>query len=69
MLILPGSCTSLFTPHNYLSLSWLAKDPQAALREIRKLVQEAIKDMRKEGEAVPEPIALKHFSGKFWDIF
>ena len=45
------------------SLSWLAKDPQAALRGIRKLVQEVIEDMREEGEAVPEPIALKHFRG------
>ena len=47
------------------SLSWLAKDPQAALRGIRKLVHEVIADMGREGEAVPEPIALKHFSGKF----
>jgi predicted HicB family RNase H-like nuclease len=47
------------------SLSWLAKDPQGALRGIRKLVQEVIEDMRREGEAVPEPIALKRFSGKF----
>jgi predicted HicB family RNase H-like nuclease len=47
------------------SLSWLAKDPQAALKGIRKLVQEVVEDMRQEGEAVPEPIALKHFSGKF----
>jgi predicted HicB family RNase H-like nuclease len=54
-----GLCTE------FPSLSWLAKDPQAALRGIRKLVQEVIEDMRKEGEAVPEPIALKHFSGKF----
>ncbi len=54
-----GLCTE------FPSLSWLAKDPQAALRGIRKLVQEVMEDMRKEGEAVPEPIALKHFSGKF----
>jgi predicted HicB family RNase H-like nuclease len=54
-----GLCTE------FPSLSWLAKDPQAALRGIRKLVQDVIEDMRKEGEAVPEPIALKHFSGKF----
>jgi predicted HicB family RNase H-like nuclease len=47
------------------SLSWLAKDPQAALRGIRKLVHEVIEDMGREGEAVPEPIALKRFSGKF----
>jgi predicted HicB family RNase H-like nuclease len=54
-----GLCTE------FPSLSWLAKDPQAALRGIRKLVQEVIENMRKVGEAVPEPIALKHFSGKF----
>jgi predicted HicB family RNase H-like nuclease len=47
------------------SLSWLAKDPQAALRGIRKLVQEVAEDMRKEGEGLPEPIALKRYSGKF----
>ena len=54
-----GLCTE------FPSLSWLAKDPQAALRGIRKLVQDVIKDMRKEGEALPDPIALKHYSGKF----
>ena len=54
-----GLCTE------FPSLSWLAKDPRQALRGIRKLVQDVIEDMRKEGEAVPEPIALKHYSGKF----
>jgi predicted HicB family RNase H-like nuclease len=47
------------------SLSWLAKKPEAALRGIRKLVQEAVRDMRKEDEAVPEPIACRRYSGKF----
>lgn len=47
------------------SLSWLAKDPQAALRGIRRLVQEVVADMNRVGEAVPEPLALKHYSGKF----
>jgi len=47
------------------SLSWLAKTPGAALKGIRKLVEDVVKDMQEEGEAVPEPIALKHFSGKF----
>jgi predicted HicB family RNase H-like nuclease len=47
------------------SLSWLAKDPDAALRGIRKLVQEVVSDMRKEDESIPEPIALKQYSGKF----
>lgn len=47
------------------SLSWLAKNPEAALRGIRKLVEEVRNDMFKEGEAVPEPIALRQYSGKF----
>jgi predicted HicB family RNase H-like nuclease len=47
------------------SLSWLAKDPDTALRGIRKLVQEVVSDMTKEHEPIPEPIALKRYSGKF----
>jgi predicted HicB family RNase H-like nuclease len=47
------------------SLSWLAKTPGAALKGIRKLVEDVVKDMRNEGEAVPEPIACRHYSGKF----
>jgi len=47
------------------SLSWLAKDPDTALKGIRKLVQEVVSDMEKEHESIPEPIALKHYSGKF----
>jgi len=47
------------------SLSWLAKTPGAALKGIRKLVEDVVKDMQKEGEVVPEPIASRHYSGKF----
>ncbi|MDI6816349.1 MAG: toxin-antitoxin system HicB family antitoxin [Actinomycetota bacterium] len=47
------------------SLSWLSKEPEAALRGIRKLVEEVRSDMSKEGEAIPEPLALRHYSGKF----
>ncbi|HPD60456.1 MAG TPA: toxin-antitoxin system HicB family antitoxin [Thermodesulfobacteriota bacterium] len=47
------------------SLSWLAKTPAAALKGIRKLVEKVVKDMRDEHEAVPEPIACRHYSGKF----
>ncbi|MFC1591151.1 type II toxin-antitoxin system HicB family antitoxin [Thermodesulfobacteriota bacterium] len=47
------------------SLSWLAKTPEAALRGIRKLVAEVLADMKKAGEEIPEPIANKHYSGKF----
>ncbi len=47
------------------SLSWLAKTPGGALKGIRKLVEDVVKDMHNEGEAVPEPIASRHYSGKF----
>ena len=47
------------------SLSWLAQTPDAALKGIRKLVGEVIADMHSNEESVPEPIAIKHFSGKF----
>jgi len=47
------------------SLSWLSQSPEAALKGIRKVVEEVIADMMKNGESIPEPIASKHFSGKF----
>jgi predicted HicB family RNase H-like nuclease len=47
------------------SLSWLAQSPEAALKGIRKLVDEVVSDMISNEESVPEPIATKHFSGKF----
>ena len=47
------------------SLSWLAKKPEEALKGIRKLVEDVVKDMQSEGEDIPEPIACRHYSGKF----
>jgi predicted HicB family RNase H-like nuclease len=47
------------------SLSWLDQTPETALRGIRKLVADVIKDMRDNDETVPEPIACRHYSGKF----
>jgi predicted HicB family RNase H-like nuclease len=47
------------------SLSWLDRTPEAALRGIRKLVNDVVKDMHNEGETVPEPIACRRYSGKF----
>ena len=47
------------------SLSWLAHTPETALKGIRKVVVEVISDMLSNEESVPEPIATKHFSGKF----
>jgi predicted HicB family RNase H-like nuclease len=47
------------------SLSWLAPEPEAALRGIRQVVAEAVADMRAADEPLPEPLALRHYSGKF----
>jgi predicted HicB family RNase H-like nuclease len=46
-------------------LSWLAGSQEAALKGIRKIVYDVIADMTANGEAIPEPLATKHFSGKF----
>jgi len=47
------------------SLSWLAPSPEAALRGIRSVVAKVVRDLRANGEAIPEALALRHFSGKF----
>src|ERR1700690_136545 len=47
------------------SLSWLAETPEAALKGIRKVVAEVVKDMKQTGEPIPEPIANRHYRGKF----
>jgi predicted HicB family RNase H-like nuclease len=46
-------------------LSWLDKTQEAALQGIRKLVAAAILDMESNNENVPQPLALKSYSGKF----
>jgi predicted HicB family RNase H-like nuclease len=47
------------------SLSWLAPTPGGALQGIRRLVAEVIADMEANGEAVPEPLSIRSFSGRF----
>jgi predicted HicB family RNase H-like nuclease len=47
------------------SLSWLAQTPEAAMKGVYKLVHDVVADMLGNGETIPEPIATKHFSGKF----
>jgi predicted HicB family RNase H-like nuclease len=47
------------------SLSWLADSPEAALKGIRRVVTGVLADMMRNHEPAPEPIATKHFSGKF----
>ena len=46
-------------------LSWLAVSPESALKGIRKLVEDVIKDMMDSGESPPDPLSDRKFSGKF----
>jgi len=47
------------------SLSWLAPTPEEALSGIRRVVADAVADMKASGEQVPEALAEKKFSGRF----
>ncbi len=47
------------------SLSWLAPSREEALEGIVKVVQQAVKDMANEGEAVPAPLTDRKYSGVF----
>lgn len=47
------------------SLSWLAESPESALKGIREVVEDVIKDMESNGESPPEPLSCRKFSGKF----
>ncbi len=49
----------------FQSLSWLASEPESALKGIRQVVADAVADMQSNGEPVPEPLASKNFSGHF----
>jgi hypothetical protein len=47
------------------SLSWLAASPEAALRGIRTVVAKVVAEMQAKGEAIPEALASRRYSGKF----
>lgn len=49
----------------YPGLSWLEPLPEEALKGIRQVVAEVVADLEANGETVPEPIAVKKYSGKF----
>jgi len=49
----------------FQSLSWLAEEPEAALKGIRNLVADVVNDMAENKEKIPEPLASKNYSGKF----
>lgn len=46
------------------SLSWLATTPEEALKGIRRIVAEVVADLHASAEAIPDPIATRHFSGR-----
>lgn len=54
-----GLCTE------FPSMSWLAPTPEQALVGIRQVITEAVADMQASGEAIPAPLAEKHYSGEF----
>ena len=47
------------------SLSWLDESPESALKGIREVVEDVIKDIKKNGASPPQPFSCKNFSGKF----
>ena len=49
----------------FQALSWLASSPDDALKGIRAVVGDSVKDMSENGEEVPKPIATRQYSGKF----
>jgi predicted HicB family RNase H-like nuclease len=54
-----GLCTE------FPSLSWLAETPEEALKGVRALVKTVVADMKKNGEAIPVPLADRPYSGQF----
>ena len=46
------------------SLSWLSRSPETALKGIRKVVEDIIKDMEQNEEIPPHPLSSRPFSGK-----
>ena len=47
------------------SLSWLAETPESALKGICNVAADVVEDMKNNQEKIPEPIAVKNYSGKF----
>lgn len=54
-----GLCTE------FPSLSWLDESQELALKGIRELVADTIKDMKENKEKIPEPFSTREYSGKF----
>lgn len=46
-------------------LSWLDESPALTLNGIQQVVREAVADMKRNGETIPEPLSDRKFSGRF----
>ncbi len=46
-------------------LSWLAETPELALKGIRKVIADVVRDMQENGETLPEAVACKRYSDNF----
>lgn len=53
------------TVAEFPSLSWLDADRRQAEEGLVGLVSEVIEDMEAAGEAIPEPLGMRTYSGKF----
>lgn len=53
------------TCNEFPSLSWLDEMQDKALNGINLLVKDVIEDMGKNNEDIPQPLATRHYSGKF----
>lgn len=53
------------TCHELPSLSWLAPTQDEALHGLRRLVDDVVEDLHRNGEPIPEPLSSRAYSGKF----
>lgn len=53
------------TTLEFPSLSWLAASQEEALSGLREVVREVVDGLVVDGEPVPEPFAIRRYSGKF----
>ena len=60
----PDDAEYVATVAEFPSLSWLDADQLDAIRGLEHLVKTVIDDMRATGEAVPEPLAERAYSGR-----
>jgi predicted HicB family RNase H-like nuclease len=53
------------TVAEFPSLSWLAPSQIEALQGLEGMLADAVADMEKQGEEVPQPLSERSYSGKF----